>query len=318
MRCGVVILNFNEYHRTETLLSLIKDADEIDYIVVVDNNSPNDSYEHLLKYAGEKISVIKSGRNGGYSFGNNAGARYLISRCHPDIICIANPDTIFDGRLVGRIKELFALNEDYALITGFNLNRDGTNAACPFWQNEGTVLTLYASVLREIFIRPFVNFSKRVLHIRKPGRYERYVESIRQSTKPLNEVWAVLGCLFFVRTEDFVKAGMFDENIFMYGEENILAFKLHKLGRKTGVANEVTFIHDHKDPENDTPARKLERGMKFLRLSELSAVYYFDRYITGSVILRLIYRALMRLRYIKSGAASGMKKFVLKLKHRQA
>ena len=312
LTCGIVILNFNEYPVTEELLSHIKDCPEIEHIVIVDNASTDDSYVQLSKYQNEKITLLQSDRDGGYSFGNNVGARYLVTNYHPDIIGIANPDTVFDGSLVRKVKELFSANDDYALITGFNLNKDGSNAARPFWGDEGTVLTLYKAVLWEIFVRPFVNFSKKVLHV--PGKYELWVESIRTSPNALNEVWGVMGCLFFVRAYDFLKVGLFDENIFMYDEENILAFKLHKIGKKLGIAGGVSFIHDHRNPKNESPVKRLDRGMNYINLSERSAVYYFNRYITKSIILQAGYRILMRLRWLKSISAVLVKKFVYRLK----
>ena len=314
MKCGIVILNYNEHLVTEELLTKIKDAPEIDHIVIVDNGSSDGSYSYLKKYESQKISLVQSGHDGGYSFGNNVGTRYLITNYHPDIIGIANPDTIFDGSLVGRVKELFSLHEDYALITGFNLNKDGTNAARPFWGNEGTVWNLYKVLLWELAVRPLVNFSRKVLHVRRPGKYERWVESIRTSTEPLNEVWAVLGCLFFVRTEDFVKVGLFDENIFLYGEENILAFKIHSIGKRLGIAGGATFIHDHREAPDDTPIKRMDRGMNYIRLSEFSAVYYFSRYVTRSITLQAVYKFLMRLRWLKSISAVTVKKFILRLK----
>ena len=86
LKCGIIIVNFNEYPVTEELLSRIKDAPEVDHIVIVDNCSTDDSFEQLEKYQNEKITLLQSGRDGGYSYGNNFGARYLIEKFHPDII----------------------------------------------------------------------------------------------------------------------------------------------------------------------------------------------------------------------------------------
>ena len=55
MKCGVVILNYNEYALTAELLSSIKDCPEIDNIVFVDNASADDSYSLLQKHTNPKI-----------------------------------------------------------------------------------------------------------------------------------------------------------------------------------------------------------------------------------------------------------------------
>ena len=323
MKCGLVILNYNDYTQTEGLLTLIKDCQEIDNIVVVDNASTDDSYSRLkkyddsysssqkhvsysipdTKYAAPRISVIQSGLNGGYSFGNNTGARFLIEHFHPDIIGIANPDTIFDGSFVHRIKEVFAANPDYAVLTGIQTNAAGKTGIHAFWENFGTPGVICCSILRDVFIKPFMTLRK------KPSRCSIYLHSVQNSPKIPCEVWAVEGSLFFVRTEDFVKAGMFDERVFMYFEEDILAFKLHKLGQKIGVVNDTAFIHKHASPDPDTD-RRLDAGIRYVRLSGCSLRYYFCSYVTDSRILHAIFSCLLVLRRAKAESVYFLRKII--------
>ena len=79
MKCGLIVLNYNDFNTTEKLLNAIKNYDALDKIVVVDNKSPDGSFEKLLKFQSDKISVIQSPKNGGYSYGNNFGTKYLLS-----------------------------------------------------------------------------------------------------------------------------------------------------------------------------------------------------------------------------------------------
>lgn len=69
--------------------------DSIDHIVIVDNLSPDGSFRQLQSMAGGKVDVIQSDKNGGYSYGNNYGAVYLIDKYMVDILVIANPDVEF-------------------------------------------------------------------------------------------------------------------------------------------------------------------------------------------------------------------------------
>ena len=307
MKCGLVILNYNDYSQTEELLSRIKDCPEIDNIVVVDNASTNDSYSYLQKYADSKISVIQSGCNGGYSFGNNIGARYLIEHFHPDIIGIANPDVIFDGSLVRRIKDVFAENPDYAVLTGLQTNKDGKIGSHAFWENFRTPGEVCRSILWDVFVKPFVNIRK------KPSRYNIYLNSVRNSSQILHEVWAVEGSLFFVRAEDFVNAGMFDERVFLYFEEDILAFKLHKSGRKIGVVNDTAFIHQHASPDSD-PIKRLDAGMRYIKRSEHSLKHYFCNYVTDSRIWHVLFSCLQFLRWAKAETLYIIRKAVYNIK----
>ncbi len=293
MKCGLVILNYNDFPTTQNLLDAVKDFPEIDHIAVVDNNSPNESYEVLKKYEGGKITVIQSGRNGGYSFGNNIGIKYLIRNHQPDIIGIANPDTMFTDSFVKRIKELFIANQDYAVITGLQLNVLGDVGGHPFWEeNEGRASFLLKQLLlKSILMKPVVFFQE-IFRCEYTDKYRAYRDRIRNSPNVLNQVWAVEGSLFFIRTKDFERISLFDERIFMGYEESVLAGKLKALGRKIGVANDITYIHDHKNP-------KPEKISLSLTLFEESTVFYYSNYPSENKMLRFLLVFLIRARKLR-------------------
>ena len=293
MKCGLVILNYNDFLTTQNLLNTVKDFHEIDCIAVVDNNSPNESYEILKKYESSRISVIQSGRNGGYSHGNNIGIRHLIRNCQPDIIGIANPDTVFTDSFVKRVKELFSCNLDYAIITGFQLNADKETGTHPFWENnESRASFAVKRLVYDVFLSPFVKIYRKIFRVKTASKYRKYCERIRNSPSVLNQVWAVEGSLFFIRTKDFEQAGLFDERIFMYYEENVLAEKLHRIGRKTGVANDITYIHNHKAPQ---PGK---RSLS-LTLFDRAGIFYYTRFYSDRKVLRAFLLLLIYCRKLK-------------------
>ena len=63
-------------------------------IIVVDNNSSNDSIEKL-KNSLNNIEVIPSRVNHGYANGNNIGIKIAEKRGYP-FICILNNDTLIE------------------------------------------------------------------------------------------------------------------------------------------------------------------------------------------------------------------------------
>ena len=65
MKCGIVILNYNDYDMTSNLLNIIHRFDSLDKIVVVDNHSTDDSYKKILEYESDKVVVIRALENGG-------------------------------------------------------------------------------------------------------------------------------------------------------------------------------------------------------------------------------------------------------------
>ena len=71
MKTGIVILNYNDYETTLKCLQPILDYKNIDYIIVVDNCSTNDSYDQLAKHRNDRWVLLRSPSNGGYAKGNN-------------------------------------------------------------------------------------------------------------------------------------------------------------------------------------------------------------------------------------------------------
>jgi len=96
-----LILNYIDYNLTIDAINSIQNkiVNPKDYgILIVDNASPNDSYNVLKKifkgYA--NIIVIKKPGNLGYARGNNFGLRY-IEKKFPETkyVAIMNPDVRF-------------------------------------------------------------------------------------------------------------------------------------------------------------------------------------------------------------------------------
>ena len=73
-RIGVVVLNYNDADTTDILLRDISLYPLIDHIVIVDNWSTDHSFEYLKKWQSNRIDVLQTDKNGGYSYGNNVGA----------------------------------------------------------------------------------------------------------------------------------------------------------------------------------------------------------------------------------------------------
>ena len=66
------------------------------FFIVVDNRSKNES-ESILNdkyHENSKVDFIVSDINGGYSYGNNYGAKYALNKYNSEYIIVANPDVI--------------------------------------------------------------------------------------------------------------------------------------------------------------------------------------------------------------------------------
>lgn len=218
-----VILNYNDAATTIKLVESIKDYTLVDYIVVVDNCSTDDSWEQLQHYKSDKIHVIQSSGNGGYGSGNNYGLRYSSEILNADYSIIANPDVQFDEDCVEKFLQTLHDDDFIAVVSA----RQSNSPDCA-WKNC-TILqyVLATSLFFEVWLK-----------IRSyPKNYFKDKESV--------SVFAVPGSLLMVDLKKMLKYGMYDEEFFLYYEEPILAQKLADAGLKTVLRLDCSYVHNH-------------------------------------------------------------------------
>lgn len=221
----MVIVNYNDYETTKRLLDNVKDYKVLKEIVVVDNKSTDNSLEELRKLKNKKITIIDSGENKGYSYALNVGCKYLIDKYKSLNIVISNSDIIIDSELDIKDLNSYISTKNVivgpTIIQGNDLNR-GFKIPSP-WQD---------------IKQNIVFFGKRVLakELSYPDNYYH---------KDISKVDTVSGCFFMISSKHLEDMGYFDENVFLYYEENIMGIKTKKLGKNIIVCNNVDVIHDH-------------------------------------------------------------------------
>ena len=114
-KTACIIVNYNDSQRTLSLVKQIDDYLSIDFIIVVENCSTDDSYFLLQSYKSKKYTLIKSLKNGGYGYGNNIGAK-KAKEFGADYILIANPDVCFSDECVVHMKQTMDENLSCAIV----------------------------------------------------------------------------------------------------------------------------------------------------------------------------------------------------------
>ena len=227
---GVVILNYKTYRDTirlakELLGFGIKDNMRI---VIVDNLSPNESFEELTKEFAEtaNVDVISSGENGGYAKGNNIGLIFL-ERYSPDFALILNNDVWFDESTLLRCIERYESLDHVGIVSPMQLRPD---------KQIAYLGTLRCNTMIDDIISHFVLLTK----IRGKRRYESNTDS-----PDLMMVDIIPGCFILVDFQIFKDIGYFDEDTFLFCEERFLYRKLHDKGYKNYLLLNEGYIHEH-------------------------------------------------------------------------
>jgi GT2 family glycosyltransferase len=252
----VVVLNYNDANETINHLNSIKDIQSIDHIVVVDNKSTDDSYKILLQYANNKIDVIQSDKNGGYGYGNNFGARYLMEKYHSSYIAIANPDVRYTEKCITTCVKFLKRNPEYTIVAPQMLSIDGKRVNSiwniPDWKD-------------------YLLFSVKLL-----GRGHRLeVPTIQKKEKVIYvDCDCVAGSLLILNANAFNQIGMYDENVFLYCEETILGIRNKNKGYRSALLPDYTFIHAHSASIN----KSIQSRYKQMKIQWKSRLYVLQTY----------------------------------------
>ncbi|WP_283428474.1 glycosyltransferase family 2 protein [Fibrobacter sp. UWB10] len=253
-----MILNYNDAPTTIGLVESIKDYALLDYIVIVDNCSTDDSWEQLQNYKNDKVHVIQTPRNGGYGAGNNFGLRYSSDILNADYSIIANPDVQFDEDCVENFLQTLQEDSSVAVVSA----RQSNSPDCA-WKNCSTLQYILAtSLFFEVWLK--IRFY--------PKKYFK--------GKDFVPVFAVPGSMLMVDLKKMLKYGMYDEEFFLYYEEPVLGQKFDEAGLKTVLRLDCAYIHNHHVSISKTYRRWSQQHAILLKSAEL----FLKRYKKASAL----------------------------------
>lgn len=260
---GFVVLNYINYSESIACVESILNISGKNYfIVIVDNDSPNGSFEVLFEKFEQhpNIRVISSGRNGGYSYGNNCGIKFLQSLGIFDVI-IATSDTIVESKdILQRLENLDFLNLGIVGPKVTNLDGDDQNPMLKI-MGLGYVLNIHFPF--------FVSFLRKAICNFFPSLMEKNQKQKNSGMKDNQggDVYMIHGCFLYLTSHYIKKCGFLDESLFMYGEEDLLAFNCMQNNLRVLYEPSIKVIHKEarSTPKNHiTFDTKSKRSIKHL------------------------------------------------------
>lgn len=217
-----VLVHFNS---PQDCCLIVNDLEMVDYsnhqIVVVDNRSNIKEYEELESLLKRTSAVlIKNNFNNGYGGGINYGVKYG-AKFKPDFIHVLNTDTRITNfsYLSGLVKKLSADPKSGVIGPAVKSAQGGIqNTIMPF-----------------VTIKNQVSFRKNFSSL-----------STIQTVPELKEAQVLNGVCFLVKYEVFKKVEGFDEDFFMYGEEQDFCYRVSKAGYQNYFLSSESIIHYEK------------------------------------------------------------------------
>lgn len=279
MQLSVIILNYNvRFFLEQCVLSVEKALAGIDSeIIVIDNNSPDDSCA-MMKAKFPHIKLIENKENSGFPKGNNIG----VAQAKGEYLCILNPDTIVAEdtftKIFDKVCQTPPLGAGGLGILGCKLI-DGSGAFLP--ESKRGVPT------------PWVAFTK-IFGLYKLFPNSNWFNQYYAQHLSENEsgnVSILVGAFMVLKRDLYLQVGGFDENCFMYSDDIDLSYLVLKAGKSNYYFHETSVIHYKGEStiRDGAYMKRFREAMQFFYKKHFKKSWFFDVMMqVGSFVFSLL------------------------------
>ena len=261
MKTAIIVLNYNDSENTTKFVSSVLHYQVLDKIIIVDNlSTKEDEFDKLQKLSCDKVDVVVTDKNGGYAYGNNFGLRYLDKKYNDEFkyVIISNPDVyVSEENIIKTIKHME--NDEKIALCSPRMSFVTGPARRAAWKKREYLIDIANSTrITEFLMFPLL----------KKGEYNK-----KDYTKNILDVDNIAGSFFIARHKYFKEVEYFDENTFLFYEEDILSEKIKEKEYKIQVLNDIDFIHYE--------SKSIGKIMNLYRKMDIlfdSRIYYHKKY----------------------------------------
>ena len=229
-KIGIVILNYNSFQDTIDLAVVLhkQTVSAEMYVVIVDNASPNNSFENLkpLEKKHQNVIVLQTGANLGYAKGNNFGLNYLDKHIQPNYVAILNNDIILPDNCFEKLVEKYKELKNPAIIAPKQIDINN---------KEFSPLKLNS------FLDDCLNLFL-IFRVCLKGNVLKYIDN---TGLQVMKVDMIPGSFMFASFNTFKQMDFFYPNTFLFAEERFISVKAKQMKLNNYILLEETYIHAH-------------------------------------------------------------------------
>ena len=232
MNLSIIIVNYKTAKLVSECLASIYlfDTSKVE-IIVVDNKS-DDHLEDFLKTTYPEIIFIQMGYNSGFARANNAAIKIA---CGENILLL-NSDTLNIANAINNCDELLR-KSDYVAAGVQLLNEDSSPQISGNYAMTGGLNYLLPLPFLGVVLKAFAT----ILNVNKP--------SIKNIENTIEVDW-INGAFLMFKKQIIYKAGLLDEDFFLYAEEAEWCSRIKKNGRLC-IFGELNIIHLQGESSNN-------------------------------------------------------------------
>lgn len=250
LTASIVVYKTPEPQLKEVIQSFMQLCNKSYKLIVVDNSPNNNLKELVLKNGAD---YIHNPSNPGYGAAHNiaikiskkSGAKYHL---------VLNPDISFGEKVIPELLEFMENNPNVG------------NVMPKVYYPDGSI-----QYLCKLLPTPYDWIGRRFNPINSlvQKRNEKFELRFTDYSQ-LMDVPYLSGCFMFLRISALSEIGLFDEKIFMYGEETDLCRRLIIAGYRTVFNPKVFIIHEFQKGSH--------KSIRLLWVGIRSAIYYFNKW----------------------------------------
>ncbi len=250
---SIIIVSYNQKKLLKQCIDNIFKSDIKNNfeIIIVDNDSKDNTRKYLQSINDKRVSVILNKDNLGYAKANNQG----IKRARGEYILLLNPDVIIYPNSVEVLAQFLKTHKNVAMVGPRLLNVDGSvqGSCCRFPK-------LYTPIARRTILGRLPILQNEL---------DRYLMKDFDHENKREVDWMIGACLM-IKKDILEKVGLLDERYFLYFEDVDLARKFWTIGKKVYYLPESRVTHAHQR----LSANK-NIFSKVVRIHILSGIKYF-------------------------------------------
>jgi GT2 family glycosyltransferase len=247
---GSIVLYNNEQNILREAISSFLNTNLDVHLYLIDH-SPTDKLKSII--VDKRVSYIHNPSNPGFGAGHNIALKMALQE-NSVYHLILNPDVYYDN---GVLEELTDYLEEYKEI--------GNIMPKVLYPNNDI------QHLCKLLPTPYDWIGRRFNPFKKIVQKRNHLFELRfTGYDKVMDVPYLSGCFMYLRTSALKEIGLFDEGIFMYGEETDLCRRLIDAGFRTVFYPKVQIYHHFEKGSH--------KSWKLTKIGMQSAVYYFNKW----------------------------------------
>ncbi|MEB3182035.1 MAG: glycosyltransferase [Nostocaceae cyanobacterium] len=257
----IYLLTVN-YYSTSLVTQLINSlpfSKNIDYKIIIINNSPDDTSIYNLQ--SESIIILTSPSNLGFGSGCNLGIKWIYSQDSQAILWIINPDAYLPENTLEQVEPFFINNPHLSIV--------GTIIHTPtgeIWFAGGRFVPEKGAILE--------------------------LDLLTNSQTHFVECDWVSGCSLIINLRNFNDYPLFDQDYFLYYEDFDFCRRYSQQGHLIAVTNKFAVIHQPSTITNRNVFHKIKHSTYSYLLTQEK---YATKLVLNLRLTRLVTYAILLL-----------------------